>query len=127
MFCTLFDLRRKNPYCLTDRYFDELSLVTNTKIKLADQRKEKAQLEFHCKVRGRYSSDIRPKQFFGFNLRPSIPRLTQGTILLVREGNGIPIWKRRVVIASFQAYNKVNKTIEMNTIKTQSSKHLKTQ
>jgi hypothetical protein len=69
--------------------------VSKTKIKLSCSLKEKLKLELHCKLRGRCGSE-RAKRFLG-------SRLTQGTILLIREGKGVPLWKRRTVIALFRA------------------------
>ena len=102
---------RPNPYCVTDRFFDELSLVTNAKTRMVrpsgrrirdKQWKEKVKLELHCKVRGRYSSDS-VKQRLGARPGRAMSRLTQGTVMLLREGKGVPMWQQRVVIASFQA------------------------
>lgn len=86
---------RRNPYCLTDRYFDELTLVSKTQVRLNSKFKEMSKIEFHCKLRGGCGCPI-SKRF----LRS---RLTQGTVLLIREGHGIPLWKRRAVISAFQS------------------------
>jgi hypothetical protein len=69
--------------------------VSKTQVRLNSKFKEMSKIEFHCKLRGGCGCPI-SKRF----LRS---RLTQGTVLLIREGHGIPLWKRRAVISAFQS------------------------
>ena len=114
-----------NPYCVTDRQYDELCLISNPRVKRAVRRTSVSQttavIEMRCKLWGRYGSrSIRTFMKHGHGRRKG--RITHGTILLIRSNNYnnknndddedeqfflkgtkqyIPKWRRRIICGKF--------------------------
>ncbi len=110
-----------NPYCVTDRHYDELTLISNPKIRLNkhgvmpticsnSSTKERVTLEMHCKVWGRFGSNT----IRAFMKRPrarDAGRLTHGTLTIRKDtmnndkqSSKQMIQKsRRVICATFHA------------------------
>lgn len=111
-----------NPYCVTDRQYDELCLISNPRIKRAVHRhtsvsQTTAVIEMRCKIWGRYGTrSIRNIMRHGHGR--SKGRITHGTILLIRSNNSndddedeqfflkstkqyIPKWRRRIICGKF--------------------------
>ena len=112
-----------NPYCVTDRQYDELCLISNPRVKRAVRRTTQttAIIEMRCKLWGRYGSrSIRTFMKHGHGRRKG--RITHGTILLIRSNNYnnknndddedeqfflkgtkqyIPKWRRRIICGKF--------------------------
>ena len=77
-----------NPYCVTDRYYDTLTLVAEPRIRRAQLPDgiitEKARIELRCKLWGRYGvGAVRNK--LGFRHGREMGRINHGTVLVVRE------------------------------------------
>ena len=109
---------RPNPYCVTDRQYDELTLISNPKVRYYGHNKstttdtqEKVTLEIRCKVWGRFGSNTirsllrRPR---GRNAG----RLTHGTLSIRKDvidtelesdSSALTSNCRRAVCATFNA------------------------
>lgn len=77
-----------NPYCVTDRHYDEITLISEPKIRRVFLPKttvvEKATVELRCKLWGRYSAGaVRRK--LGWKHGRSRSRMTHGNVLTVKE------------------------------------------
>ena len=75
-----------NPYCVTDRYYDTLLLVSDPRLRRKKHSTiiEKATVELRCKIWGRYGvGPIRKKLGIGHGRVKG--RMTHGTIVVVRE------------------------------------------
>jgi hypothetical protein len=77
-----------NPYCITDRHYDTLTLVSEPRIRRAPCPEgiitELARLELRCKLWGRYGvGPIRNK--LGLGHGREMGRMTHGTVMVVRE------------------------------------------
>ncbi|KAL3826741.1 hypothetical protein ACHAXA_009350 [Cyclostephanos tholiformis] len=84
-----------NPYCVTDRHYDELLLVSETRMRRRSDVIERARVEMRCQVWGRYGAGaIRRK--IGLKHGRIRGRMNHGTIVIVREGedDGIGSEKR---------------------------------
>lgn len=77
-----------NPYCVTDRHYDEIILVSEPRIRRVylptSTVVEKATVEFRCKLWGRYSAGAVRRQI-GLTHGRSSSRMTHGTVLIVKE------------------------------------------
>lgn len=84
---------RPNPYCVTDRQYDELMLISNPKVRvrhygdkenMSTNREEKVTLEMNCKVWGRFGSNT----IRSLLKRPrgrEAAKLTHGTLCIKKE------------------------------------------
>jgi len=77
-----------NPYCVTDRHYDTLTLIAEPRIRRAQLHDgiitEKARIELRCKLWGRYGvGAVRNK--LGFRHGREMGRINHGTVLIVRE------------------------------------------
>jgi hypothetical protein len=77
-----------NPYCVTDRHYDEITLVSEPRIRRVylptSTVVEKATVELRCKLWGRYSAGAVRKKI-GLKHGRMMARMTHGTILIVKE------------------------------------------
>lgn len=72
-----------NPYCVTDRHYDELLLVSEPRIRRSSTV-EKARVELRCQVWGRYGAGaVRRK--LGIKHGRVRGRMTHGSIVIVKE------------------------------------------
>lgn len=94
---------RPNPYCVTDRRYDELTLISNPKIykkssPKIDQRIHhdveynchgddggRIRIEMHCKIWGRYSSNS-IRKLLKYKTGREAARLTHGKLSIVMTG-----------------------------------------
>jgi len=83
---------RPNPYCVTDRQYDTLTLKSIPKVRINPQEssdsdtnpvKEQITLEMHCKVWGRYGSNT-IRHLLGRPCGKDAGRLTHGTLSVVK-------------------------------------------
>ena len=100
-----------NPYCVTDRQYDTVTLIAEPRIRRAHSPEgiltEMAQIELRCKLWGRYGvGAVRHK--LGFRHGREMGRMTHGTVLVVREYKQENRWSRetktitkRDVLATF--------------------------
>lgn len=100
-----------NPYCVTDRQYDTLTLIAEPRIRRAHSPEgiltEMAQIELRCKLWGRYGvGAVRHK--LGFRHGREMGRMTHGTVMVVREYKQENRWSRetktimkRDVLATF--------------------------
>ena len=70
--------------------------------------KERVQIEFHCQVVGRYGCESIQQVFLsylenGVERKKHPSRMTNGSILIVRNGRNVPWFRNRVVLGSFRA------------------------
>ena len=77
-----------NPYCVTDRHYDEITLISAPRIRRVylstSTVVEKATVELRCKLWGRYSAGaVRRK--LGMKHGRSRSRMTHGHVLTVKE------------------------------------------
>ena len=104
---------KANPYCVTDRHYDELTLVSDSKVRYGgdERNKEKITMELHCKVWGRFSSNS-IRYLLKHARGKDAGRLTHGTLSIRKEmfndkldnDSSSPILKSaRVVCATFNA------------------------
>mmetsp|Transcript_2590 Transcript_2590/g.5474 ORF Transcript_2590/g.5474 Transcript_2590/m.5474 type:complete len:305 (+) Transcript_2590:183-1097(+) len=105
-------LLQSNPYCVTDRQYDTLILLTYPRVKrISHFDNQYAFLEFRCKLWGRYGMKW-IRDAVGHKHGRSMGRLTHGTVLLIRrEQHGdvdlsktsfyVPKWRRRIVCGTF--------------------------
>jgi len=88
---------RRNPYCVTDRHYDELTLVSYPKVRfnpfvqeqnikndaedksMEELDRESLTLEMHCKVWGRYGCNA-IRQILHFPQGRDASRMTHGTL-----------------------------------------------
>ena len=100
-----------NPYCVTDRSYDTLTLIAKPRIRRAHCEggiiTELARIELRCKLWGRYGvGAVRNK--LGLKHGREMGRISHGTVLVVREyenenisnGDSKKVTKREI-IASF--------------------------
>lgn len=79
-----------NPYCVTDRHYDTLLLVSEPRVRMRHDRhqstkiREKATVELRCKVWGRYSGGA-IRRAMGFKHGRIRGRISHGTIVIVKE------------------------------------------
>ena len=105
---------QQNPYCVTDRQFDKLLLLSYPRVKrIKEWDKQFAMLEMRCQLQGRFGmKSIR--DFAGWSHGRSAGKLSRGSVMLVRrEQHGdvdlrktrffIPKWRRKIIIAQFSA------------------------
>ncbi len=103
---------KPNPYCVTDRQYDELTLVSNPKVRydgsrLSNKEKERVVLEMHCKVWGRFGSNT-IRTLLNHSRGRDAGRFTHGTLsirkdVVDKELNTDPVSSRRAVCATFKA------------------------
>ena len=77
-----------NPYCVTDRHYDEITLISQPRIRRvylpSSTVVEKATVELRCRLWGRYSAGaVRRK--LGWEHGRSRSRMTHGNVLTVKE------------------------------------------
>lgn len=105
---------QQNPYCVTDRQFDTLVLLTYPRcLRIKEWDKQFAMLEMRCQLYGRFGmKSIR--DFVGWSHGRSAGKMVRGSIMLVRrEQHGdvdlrktrffVPRWRRKIIIAKFSA------------------------
>lgn len=105
---------QQNPYCVTDRQFDSLLLLSYPRVKrIKGWDKQFAMLEMRCRLQGRFGmKSIR--DICGWRHGRSAGKITNGSVMLVRrEQHGdvdlrktrffIPKWRRKIIIAEFKA------------------------
>ncbi|KAL9188661.1 hypothetical protein ACHAXT_007039 [Thalassiosira profunda] len=108
-----------NPYCVTDRHYDTLLLVSELRMRRRAATIEKATVELRCKIWGRYGAGpVRKK--LGFGHGRACGRMTHGTILIVKEqiedGSSERKLPTREVVGTFRGRTIVdNKTMSSNT------------
>lgn len=99
-----------NPYCITDRQYDQLVLESYPRVQkriTADNEEvlQRVRLQLQCRVWGRYGSDP-IRRIMGYQTGRSMARMTHGTLLWkVQESQQInlPRWKARRICATFTA------------------------
>jgi len=93
-----------NPYCITDRQYDQLVLESYPRVqKQQEQVLQRVDMRLQCRVWGRYGSGPIRKFMGHDNVGRSMSRITHGTLLWnVRESQEPP-WKSQRVCASFTA------------------------
>ena len=107
-----------NPYCVTDRQYDELTLISSPKTRFSasgqdsgnSYMKEKVSLEMHCKVWGRFGSNT-IRALMKLPRAREAGRLTHGTLSIKKDlmkyekAHLKPVIQtsRRVVCATFHA------------------------
>ena len=118
---------RPNPYCVTDRQYDELTLTSNPKVRVRhhgdrvnisrSSREEKVTLEMNCKVWGRFGSNT-IRSLLNRPRGRDAAKLTHGTLCIKKEiienGNqsdspAVFQKPRRAVCATFNAKSCPNK------------------
>ncbi len=94
---SLLDLRGSwnvlaNPYCVTDRYYDTISLTSYPRQEQSDNNSEAFQLILNCRMWGRHKRQ-----------KPRSYKMTHGT--MVSKDRNLPWWKHfgRPIVASFSA------------------------
>ena len=104
----------QNPYCVTDRQFDTLLLLSYPRVKrIKEWDKQFAMLEMRCQLQGRFGMKS-VRDFSGWSHGRSAGKLVRGSVMLVRrEQHGdvdlrksrffIPKWRRKIIIAQFSA------------------------
>uniref|UniRef100_A0A7S4N6S3 Uncharacterized protein n=1 Tax=Odontella aurita TaxID=265563 RepID=A0A7S4N6S3_9STRA len=110
---------RPNPYCVTDRQYDTLHLITYPRVKqIMAVEEQYAFFEIRCKLWGRYGmKSIR--KLLGQNHGRCKGRMTHGTIVLRRRESRddislketkyfVPFWRRRIICGTFTARSKDN-------------------
>ena len=82
---------KSNPYCVTDRQYDELILISNPKIRYRetndddkDHYEEIVTLEMNCKVRGRFGSNT-IRSLLNYPRGRDAGRLTHGVISIRKD------------------------------------------
>jgi len=73
-----------NPYCITDRHYDTLLLVSDPRMRRRSTIIEKATVELRCKIWGRYGVGAVRKKI-GVKHGRVRGRMTHGTIVIVKE------------------------------------------
>ena len=108
-----------NPYCVTDRQYDELTLISSPKTRFCSSghdsgnsyATERVTLEMHCKVWGRFSSNT-IRALMKLPRARDAGRLTHGTLSIKKDvmkyeekSSLKPVTQtsRRVVCATFHA------------------------
>ena len=97
-----------NPYCITDRQYDQLVLESYPRVQkraFDEQVLQRVILRLQCRVWGRYGSGP-IRQFLGFRSGRIMSRMTHGTIVWnvqQSQETNLPWWKSRRVCASFTA------------------------
>jgi len=72
-----------NPYCVTDRHYDELLLVSEPRIRRSSTV-EKARVELRCQVWGRYGAGA-VRRNLGMKHGRVRGRMTHGSIVIVKQ------------------------------------------
>jgi hypothetical protein len=105
---------KSNPYCVTDRQYDELYLVSYPRVKqIQSFDRQYAVFELRCRLWGRYGMKT-IRDAVGYNHGRTMGRLTHGTMLLVRREHygdidlsdtqfHVPRWRRKVICGRFRA------------------------
>jgi hypothetical protein len=101
-----------NPYCITDRQYDQLVLESYPRVQkriTAKHDKEevlqRVGIRLQCRLWGRYGSDP-IRKLLGYRRGRCMARMTHGTLLwnVVESHLGdLPRWKARRVCATFEA------------------------
>mmetsp|Transcript_7760 Transcript_7760/g.11781 ORF Transcript_7760/g.11781 Transcript_7760/m.11781 type:complete len:248 (+) Transcript_7760:145-888(+) len=108
---------RPNPYCVTDRQYDELTLVSNPKVRcgvgrVTNKEEERVVMEMQCKVWGRFGSNT-IRTLLNYSRGRDAGRFTHGTLSIRKDlidkeldtdstlSTGISC--RRAVCATFKA------------------------
>jgi len=108
---------RPNPYCITDRHFDELELETYPRVQkkklyrnmqsdeqaVEEQILQEVHIKLSCHVSGRYGTAA-IRNVCGYPHGKRMGRLTRGTLLrnvVESPFEKLPWWKRRRVGATF--------------------------
>lgn len=117
---------RHNPYCITDRHYDELELACFPRVQrkisksdgsqTEDQIMQEVRIKLKCRVKGRYSSSA-IRNFCGYSQGKSMGRISCGTLLwdVVQSSTGeIPWWKRRQIGATFMGRPSSNQDVVLN-------------
>jgi hypothetical protein len=99
-----------NPYCVTDRHYDTLTLVAEPRIRRAHHSEgvitELARIELRCRLWGRYGVGAVRKRL-GMKHGREMGRITHGTVMVTREveninrGGDSKKSTKREIIASF--------------------------
>jgi len=113
---------RPNPYCITDRHFDELELESYPRVQkrvsniqsdqegTVEQLLQEVHIKLACHVSGRYGTAA-IRSVCGYPHGKRMGRLTRGTLLWnVVESplENLPWWKRRRVGATFSGRPELN-------------------
>jgi len=106
---------RPNPYCITDRHFDELELESYPRVQkrvckiqsdqegTVEQLMQEVRIKLACHVSGRYGTAA-IRNVCGYPHGKRMGRLTRGTLLwnvIESPLEKLPWWKRRRVQATF--------------------------
>ena len=92
-----------NPYCVTDRHFDSLLLVSEPRMRMRHDHHpptkiiERATVELRCKVWGRFGGGA-VRNAIGLKHGRIRGRMSHGTILLVKEKEVVDGNKRKSVL-----------------------------
>lgn len=92
-----------NPYCITDRQYDQLVLESYPRVQKRASDESVVQRvipQLKCRVWGRYGSGP-IRKFMGYTRTKS--RMTHGTLLWNVQQENLPPWISRRVCASFTA------------------------
>jgi hypothetical protein len=97
-----------NPYCITDRYYDQLTLKSYPRVKKRGDNEilQTAQMRLDCHVCGRYGSGA-VRKFLGKPVGRIGSRMNQGTLVWEIQQDGqrkekkLPWWRKRRVCATF--------------------------
>lgn len=107
-----------NPYCVTDRQYDTLTLVSKPRVRINSRSEltERATVELRCKVWGRYGMGA-VRKFLGMPLGRDNGRMTHGTIVIVRDkirmdGSQENILSKKEVIGNFSGMANVVRGLE---------------
>mmetsp|Transcript_29650 Transcript_29650/g.62450 ORF Transcript_29650/g.62450 Transcript_29650/m.62450 type:complete len:336 (-) Transcript_29650:71-1078(-) len=93
-----------NPYCVTDRHFDTLLLVSEPRMRRRSKKiVEKATVELRCKIWGRYGAGA-VRKMMGLQHGRVKGRMTHGTLMIVKEQqvNGKKALPTREVVGTFR-------------------------
>ena len=104
-------LVRPNPYCITDRHYDELCLLSLPKVKQGgndssfsnNETSERLQFELRGKVWGRYGSNS-IRKFMNLKMGREAGRITHGSLSIVKMNDSMNRSEevRRVLCATFR-------------------------
>jgi len=105
---------RRNPYCVTDRFYDELLLTSYPRIQRnATELLQKVQLTLQCRLHGHYTNGGLWKKLRGN--RYARGRLSRGTVLWEqKDKKDEPWWKRKKIKASFSAARRIEDLKDMD-------------
>jgi hypothetical protein len=104
-------LVRPNPYCITDRHYDELCLLSLPKVRQGDSdtsvsndaTPERLQFELRGKVWGRYGSNS-IREFLNLKMGRDAGRITHGSLSIVKMDDTVNRNEevRRILCATFR-------------------------